>query len=156
MATHSSVLAWRIPGTAEPGGLPSMGSHRVRHDWSNLAEAAAGGFWLSGNPGTGKNHRAPEISHNQCNSEKNFVLRARCSLQFSHSVMSDSLWPHGLQHTRLPITNSWSLLKLMSLKPVKSPNHLILCLGQYEPQSSFRFLQTWNSMSEFKQILVCY
>ena len=32
MATHSSTLAWRIPGTGEPGGLPSMGSHRVRHD----------------------------------------------------------------------------------------------------------------------------
>ena len=32
MATHSSVLAWRIPGTGEPGGLPCMGSHRVRHD----------------------------------------------------------------------------------------------------------------------------
>ena len=32
MATHSSILAWRIPGTAEPGGLPSMGSHRVAHD----------------------------------------------------------------------------------------------------------------------------
>ena len=32
MATHSSVLAWRVPGTGEPGGLPSMGSHRVRHD----------------------------------------------------------------------------------------------------------------------------
>ena len=32
MATHSSVLAWRIPGTGEPGGLPSVGSHRVRHD----------------------------------------------------------------------------------------------------------------------------
>ena len=41
MATHSSVLAWRIPGTEEPGGLPSMGSHRVRHDWSDLAAAAA-------------------------------------------------------------------------------------------------------------------
>ena len=41
MATHSSVLAWRIPGMAEPGGLPSMGSHRVRHDWSDLATAAA-------------------------------------------------------------------------------------------------------------------
>ena len=41
MATHSSVLAWRIPGTGEPGGLPSMGSHRVRHDWSDLAVAAA-------------------------------------------------------------------------------------------------------------------
>ena len=41
MATHSSVLAWRIPGTGEPDGLPSMGSHRVGHDWSDLAAAAA-------------------------------------------------------------------------------------------------------------------
>jgi len=41
MATHSSVLAWRIPGTGEPSGLPSMGSHRVGHDWSDLAAAAA-------------------------------------------------------------------------------------------------------------------
>ena len=40
MATHCSVLAWRIPGTAEPGGLPSVGSHRVGHDWSDLAAAA--------------------------------------------------------------------------------------------------------------------
>ena len=55
MATHSSVLAWRIPGTGEPGGLPSMGSHRVGHDWSDLAAAAAAGYvprsgiseWLS-------------------------------------------------------------------------------------------------------------
>ena len=41
MATHSSVLAWRIPGTGKPGGLLSMGSHRVRHNWSNVAAAAA-------------------------------------------------------------------------------------------------------------------
>ena len=41
MATHSSVLAWRIPGTGEPGGLPSMGWHRVGHDWSDSAAAAA-------------------------------------------------------------------------------------------------------------------
>ena len=41
MATHSSVLAWRIPGRKEPDGLPSMGSYRVGHDWSNLAAAAA-------------------------------------------------------------------------------------------------------------------
>ena len=41
MATHSSVLAWRIPGTEEPSGLPSMGSHRVGHDRSDLAAAAA-------------------------------------------------------------------------------------------------------------------
>ena len=44
MATHSSVLAWRIPGTGEPGGLLSMGSHRVGHDWSDLAAAVGG--WL--------------------------------------------------------------------------------------------------------------
>ena len=37
METHSTVLAWRIPGMEEPGGLPSMGSQRVRHDWSDLA-----------------------------------------------------------------------------------------------------------------------
>ena len=45
MATHSSVLAWRIPGTGEPHGLLSMGSHRVRHDWSDLAAVAAGSVW---------------------------------------------------------------------------------------------------------------
>ena len=53
MATHSSVLAWRIPGMGDPGGLPSMGSHRVGHDWSDLAAAAAFNLlgllrWLSG------------------------------------------------------------------------------------------------------------
>ena len=41
MATHSSLLAWRIPGTGEPGGLPTMGSHRVGHDWSDLAAAVS-------------------------------------------------------------------------------------------------------------------
>ena len=63
MATHSSVLAWRILGTGEPGGLPSMGYHTVRHDWSNLAVAAASSstgvfirgktrdWWWTGRPG---------------------------------------------------------------------------------------------------------
>ena len=46
MATHSSVLAWRIPGTGEPGGLPSMGSHRIGHDWSDLAAVAAAVFQM--------------------------------------------------------------------------------------------------------------
>ena len=46
MAAHPSVLAWRIPGRAEPGGLLSMGSHRVRHDWSDLAVAVAAWFSL--------------------------------------------------------------------------------------------------------------
>ena len=46
MATHSSVLAWRIPGTGEPGGLPSLGLHRVGHDRSNSAAAAEASFSL--------------------------------------------------------------------------------------------------------------
>ena len=41
MATHSSVLSWRVPGMGEPRGLPSMGSHREGHDWNDLAAAAA-------------------------------------------------------------------------------------------------------------------
>ena len=45
MATHSSVLAWRIPGTEEPGGLPSVRLHRVGHDSSDLAAAAATSAW---------------------------------------------------------------------------------------------------------------
>ena len=49
MAAHSSVLAWRIPGTEEPCGLPSMGSHRVWHDWSNLAVEAAVHLYVNRN-----------------------------------------------------------------------------------------------------------
>ena len=48
-----NVLAWRIPGTGEPGGLPSMGSHRVGHDWSDLAAAAGmvkGDLWTKDTP----------------------------------------------------------------------------------------------------------
>ena len=98
MATHSSVLAWRIPGTGEPGGLPSTGSHRVRHNWSDLAAAAmcllnavkaaqtSLGFsrqehW-SGLP-------FPSPMHE---SEK---------WRWSRSVVSDSSRLHGLQPTRL-------------------------------------------------------
>ena len=55
MATHSSVLAWRIPGSEEPGGLPSMGSHRVGHDWRDLAAAAARLKKAEGDWSTGRN-----------------------------------------------------------------------------------------------------
>ena len=56
MATHSSVLAWRVPGMWEPSGLPSMGSHRVGHDGSDLAAAAAARYmpssWIVGSRGS--------------------------------------------------------------------------------------------------------
>ena len=59
MAPHSSVLAWRIPGMGEPGGLLSMGSHRVGHDWSDLAAAAASGYGIS----LGDNKNVLEIAN---------------------------------------------------------------------------------------------
>ena len=54
LATHSSVLAWRIPGMEETGGLPSMGSHRVGHDWIDLAAATAA-------PSTRAGHTPPQF-----------------------------------------------------------------------------------------------
>ena len=62
MATHSSVLAWRIPGMGEPGGLPSVGLHRVRHNWSDLAAAAAAATW-PGKVNTGCQRPYPATWH---------------------------------------------------------------------------------------------
>ena len=61
MATHSSVLAWRIPGTGKPGGLPSVGSHRVRHDWSDLVVVVESNRFL-----TMKNEEACQNSIQPC------------------------------------------------------------------------------------------
>ena len=95
VTTHSSILAWRIPWTEEPGRLQSMGSQRVRHDWSDLAHIQLipacfikilGFFsgdlkkcWL-------------------------FILHSSVShsVQFSRSVVSNSLRPNEPQHTRPP------------------------------------------------------
>ena len=67
MATHSSVLAWRIPETGEPGGLPSMGSHRVGHNWSDLAAAAA----------CGQNNSYIKEIYKLCVSDKNLNITFR-------------------------------------------------------------------------------
>ena len=93
MATHSSVLAWRIPGTAQTGGLPSMGSHEVGHDRSDLAAAA----------GVAQSFVTP------CTAERPGFLA---------------------------ITNSGSLLKLMSIASVMPSNHRILCRPLLLPPSS--------------------
>ena len=88
MATHSSVLAWRIPGTEEPGGLLSTGLHRVRHDWSDLAAAAVTRLF----------------------SFMDFVFLV---LKVNLSVMSDSLWPYGLQLSKLSV---YRILQARTLK----------------------------------------
>jgi len=116
MATHSSVLAWRIPGTEEPGGLLSMWSHRVRHDWSDLAAAAAS--LLRPVLALDKTNSWKTPPEHFCNSwfwspYLLICMRERmnsphqwrmffCSVQFSHSIVSNSLRPHGLQHARPP------------------------------------------------------
>ena len=91
MATHSSILAWRIPWAEELGGLQSMGSQRVRQDWATKQQSSVSS-----------------------------VQSLSCVQLFV------TPWTAARQ-TSLFLTNSWSLLKLMSIKPVMPPNHLILC-----------------------------
>ena len=85
MATHSSILAWRIPWMEEPGGLQFTGSQGVGHDWATSLSLSLWGFLILSN----------SISINEGD-------KLVHSVQFSHSVMSESLRPHGLQHARLP------------------------------------------------------
>ena len=101
MATHSSILAWKIPWTEQPGGLQSMGLQESG-TWFNA--------WTIANP--------------------TYVNTEMTSVQFS-SVPQSCLtpatpWTAACQ-TSLSITNSHSLLKLMSIESVMPPNHLILC-----------------------------
>ena len=101
MATHSSVLAWRIPWTAEPGGLSSMGSHRVRHNWSDLAAAAY------------YNIKRIMTKLKKKKKEQCLFIRAFSLLLSSDPVVPTSLWPHGLQHGRpacpLPSPRVWRI-----------------------------------------------
>ena len=100
MATHSSVIAWRIPETGEPGGLPSMGSHRVGHDWNDLAAAAADRKGVIIN-----NVYLRQLTYSKPSFLAFFSSPYQSYLDlllFSRSVLFNSLWSHGLQHTRLP------------------------------------------------------
>ena len=82
MATHSSVLAWRIPGMVEPDGLPSMGSHRVGHDWSDLAAWAID-----------LNMSFPSLLTCFCQNYHLWTSRMSCS--FSQHSTKHSVWPRS-------------------------------------------------------------
>ena len=113
MAAHRSIPAWEIPWTEEPGRLQSIGSHRVIHNWTDLACA----------------HTELLIWAWQC---------SPLSISFNHNDKSNSIQSLSrVQHFATPwtaarqaslsITNSQSLLKLMSIELVMPSNHLILC-----------------------------
>ena len=104
MATHCSVLAWRTSGTGEPGGLPSMGSWRVRHDWSDLAAAAVinllvvshmtqwGSFGVSSSSCEGSNHSVGALPA--------WLYLSLISFH-SFCLLTPSHWELGLQHMSL-------------------------------------------------------
>ena len=110
MATHSRVLARRIPGVGEPGGLPSMGSHRVGQDWSDLAAAApAGGFMSSvkpyvkiSSPVSCIGKKIPLMLAVIINN-KSWSSQVGMFSHCHHSVAQSCLtwWPCGLQYARL-------------------------------------------------------
>ena len=114
MATKSCVLAWRIPGTGEPGGLPSVGLHRVGHNWSDLAVAVAAVsiFWpipktLNLDPVT----LFPTI----CQLQSAFA-----SPSISYLVVCSSLWPHGLS-MEFSRQKFWGGLPFPSLGDLPNP-----------------------------------
>ena len=135
MATHSSTLAWKIPWMEESGGLQSMGSLRVGHDWATslslftfmhwkgngnplqcscLENPRDGGAWWASVYGVAQSwtwlmrlssSSSPLLWTSFHLGHHSALSRVPCAIQgkwkWSHSVVSDSLWPHGLQPTRL-------------------------------------------------------
>ena len=119
--------------TGRPGVLWSMGSQRVGHNQvTELTELKSGDYqsWHKG-----------QSTHML--STRDVHTLEISSEQLSHSVLSDSLWPHGLQH----ISNSWSFLKLMSIELVMPSNHLILCCPLLLPPSIFPSIRVFSNES---------
>ena len=114
MTTHSSIPAWKILWTEEPGGLQSMWSQE-----SNKAKR------LNHNhqPSLPETH---QYSNNRCYKEIRDILVRRCSIQFRHSVVPDSLWSRGLQPTRLPCPSPTRELAQNHVYRVGYAIHLIL------------------------------
>ena len=109
MATHSSVLAWRIPGTGEPGGLPSLGSHRVGHNWSDFAAAAArhGFCQMCGRPSVQVNQ-----SHLLCINKSQRAGKCRssfCSVARIQNPCMVQQEPYGKNAVWFPPGEPWPL-----------------------------------------------
>ena len=140
MATHSIVLAWRIPEMEEPGGLPSLGLHRVEHDWRDLAAAAATyGVRLVGSFRKGKC-----ILHN---SSVRFSLVAQSCLTLCHPM---NLSTPGLPvHHQLP---EFTQTHFHRVSDAIQPSHPLLSPSPLAPnpsqhQSLFQWVFSWGGQS---------
>ena len=138
MATHSSTLAWRIPGTEGPSGLPSMGSHRDRHDWSDLAAAAAADCLLIGQWWGNRT-----AFQDFCAWPKVTILHLGGGLSScwseSRSVMSDSAtWPYGLQARNTGVSCHFLLQGIFQ---TQGSNRHLLCLLHCR-----QFLYQWSHL----------
>ena len=124
MATHSSVLAWRIPGTGEPHGLPSMGSHRVGHDWRDLAAAAAGcPFFSSHHP-----YLIPKLHYRQVRQRnRSFLYMAPTSkkeiISSGSSWQMPEIWALDCPHPNLGIGGGLLLEGSMKKDQGLCPNY---------------------------------
>ena len=107
MATHSSVLAWRIPGMWEPGGLPSLGSHRVGHDWNDLAAAA--NYGLAGLGPKLKGFHFSPFSHSWLPSRP-FIKKQ------THTYFLTACWYFNYQHLGPCSLQRWPSLCVWSLR----------------------------------------
>ena len=129
MATYSNVLAWRIPGTGKPGGLPSMGSHRVGHDWS----------WLSSSSSSSSTRASSYFSF--LTRKMKVSLHACIPSHFSHIRLFATLWTIAHQ---TPLSMGFSRREYWSRFPYPPPGDLpdpgiepmSLCLQHWQLGSS--------------------
>ena len=149
MATHSSVLPWRIPGTGEPGGLPSMGSNRVRHDWSDLAAAKCS--WQHG-------QRSPEASFGLLGLRQRHYFADKGPSSQSYGFSSGHVWMWELDYKESWAPKNWcfwnvvlektleSLLDCKETKPVHPEgNQSWIFIGSTDTEAEARSntLATW-------------
>ena len=144
MAPHSSTLAWRIPGTEEPGGLPSMGSHRVGHDWSDLAVAANTKPWtiLCQWKSSWSGFFTLFITYYFCLTDVYLGL-----LLFSHSVMSTLC---DLMECSPPGFHLLERAQTHVLESVLPPNNFILCRPLLLLPSIFPSIRSFSNESALR------